>query len=222
MKRFIALTVVVVSLFCPYFARADTAQLATNSNPPTPNISDWPVFNMSRTALNVSDMTVAYLGLEITYRNPVNFNEFVKVTYRHISLIISKQHKPNARLLSEMVTVFYNQKEERDRFLEISNRSDPIIYTQWRTKKNLTTGYDMLDGDFGVWFLSPKGDWVFVKNQEVEIEFMTENVGNGKPHNVFSGMKYQVGDLYHIIRVDRNDLLKLFKADSTGSPRGEK
>ena len=251
MKRFVALTVVVTSLFSPYFARADstssphadTAQLGANSNPPVvsvsnppvvsvsnppvPDITNWNVVNMSRTALNVSDVTIAYLGLEIEYSNPTDPREFVKVTYRHISLIISKLIKANARLLSEMVTVFYTQKEEQDRLLEVSKKSDPIIYTWWRTKENPRTGYDMLDGDFDVWFLPPKGvlpdgSWPFFKNQKVETEFMTENVGNGTPHNVFGGMKYQIGDLYHIIRVDRNDLLKLFKADSTGSPQGGK
>ncbi len=211
MKRFITLIVIVISLFCPYFARADTAQSA--QNPPIPDIAGWPVFSMSRTALNISDVTVAYVGLEITYRNPDDLKEFVKVTYRHISFITSKQSKPNARLLSEMVTVFYIQKEEQDRLVEVSKKSDPIIYTRWRVKKNPHNGNDMQDGDFDVWFLSPKGDWPFVKNQNVEIEFMTENVGNGTPHNVFSGMKYQVGDLYHIIRIDRNDLLKLFQGE---------
>lgn len=206
MKRFVALTVVIISLFCPYFARADTLL-----NPPTPDISGWPIFNMSRTALNVSDVTVAYLGLEVTYSNPIDSREFVRVTRRHIPIIISKQSEPNARLLSEMVTVLYTQKEEQDRLLEVSRKSDPIIYTRWRTKENPHTGHDMLDGDFDVWFLSPKGDWMFVKNQEIKIEFMTENVGNGKPHNVFSGMKYQIGNIYHIIRVDRNDLTRLFQ-----------
>ncbi|MDO8496225.1 MAG: hypothetical protein Q7S43_02110 [bacterium] len=221
MKRFIALTVIVVSLFCPYFARADTAQLAVSSNPPVvsisnppvPDITDWKVVNMSRTALNVSDVTVAYLGLEIEYSNPSNPREFVRIIKRHIPLIVSKQNKPDIRLLAEMASVFYTKKEEQDRLLEISKKSDPIIYTRWRTKDNAHTGHDTLDGDFDVWLLSSKGDWTFAKNQEIKIEFMTENVGNGKPHNVFSGMKYQVGDVYHIIRIDRNDLLKLFKGE---------
>ncbi len=221
MKRFITLTVVFFSLCCPYWARADTAQsvagqnqlVVSQSNPSTPDISGWVIFNVSRTALNISDLTVAYLGLEVTYINPVNPREFIRVTYRHIPLVISKQNKPNVRLLAEMATVFYTKKEEQDRLLEISKKSDPLIYTRWQTKDNPRTGQDMLDGDFDVWFLSPRGDWKFFKNQEVETEFMTENVGNGKPHNVFSGMKYQVGDIYHIVRIDRNDLLKLFQGD---------
>lgn len=203
---FIAIVFLVIS-FCPYLARANS----TLQNPSLPpDITSWNVVNISRTVLQVSDVTVAYVGLEVKYSNPTNPKEFIIVIRRHIPLIVSKSKNQNGRSLGEAVIVFYNQKEEQDRLAEVSKKSDPIIYTRWRTKKNPHTGHDMLDGDFEVWFLSPEGDWVFIKNQEVETEFMTENVGNGKPHNVFSGMKYQVGNMYHIIRVDRNDLLKLF------------
>lgn len=202
-KIFVAIVFTAIS-FYPYLARADT-------HPPVPDISGWNVVSISRIALNVSDTTVAYLGLEVEYSNPSNPREFVRVTQRHIPLIISKQNKPSVRLLSEMAAVFYTKKEEQGRLLEIAKKSDSIIYTQWRIKENIRTGHDMLDGDFDVWFLSSKGDWAFVKNQEIKIEFMTENVGNGKPHNVFSGMKYQVGSIYHIVRIDRNDLVKLFE-----------
>jgi len=38
---------------------------------------------------------------------------------------------------------------------------------------------------------------------------MTENVGNGKPRNVFVGVRYRIGDVYHILKVDRRDVANL-------------
>ncbi|MDP3696693.1 MAG: hypothetical protein Q8R55_01520 [Candidatus Taylorbacteria bacterium] len=217
MKHIIA-AVIAISFFCPYFARADstgspqanTAQLTASSNPSVPNVSGWTVLSTSRIELRVSDDTVAYIGLEAEYSNPANPREFVRVIRRHIPLIISKRKQQNERLLSEMVVVFYTQKEEQDRLKEVSDKSDPILYVQWRTKKNPRTGNDMQDGDANIWFLRSSGDWLLTHNERIEVEFLSENVGNGEPHNVFSGMKYRVGNAYHIIRVDRNDLIKLF------------
>lgn len=225
MNKVLIVPAFVIFCFYPYLARADTSQLAVSQsnlpvasqpavsvpNTPVPDISGWTVTNISRIELRISDDTVAYIGLEIEYNNPADPREFVWVTHRHISLIISKQDQPNERLLSEMVVVFYTQKEEQDRLKEVSDKSDPILYIQWRTKESPRTKNDMQDGDFKVWFLSPNGDWTFVRNQEVETEFMTENIGNGKPRNVFSGMKYGVDGFSHIIRVDRNDLINLFE-----------
>ncbi len=204
MRRILASIVFGIISFYPYLAQAQPY-------PSVPDIRGWTVINISRIELRISDNAVAYIGLEVEYSNPADPREFVRVIRRHIPLIISKQKQSNERLLSEMVVVFYTQKEERDRLKEVSDKSDPILYVQWRTKENPRTGNDMQDGDVRVWFLSSNRGWTFVRNQEVETEFMTENVGNGKPHNVFSGMKYRVGGAYHIIRVDRNDLIKLFR-----------
>lgn len=210
MKSILVAIAFVVISFCPYLARANST--LQNLSPP-PDITGWKVVNISRVILQISDTPIAYVGLEIEYSNPTNPKEFIRVIRRHIPLILSKSKNQNGRLLSEAAITLYNQKEEQDRLNEVTNKSDPIVYVRWRTKNNPRTGTDMQDGDFDVWFLSPKGDWTFIKNQKVETEFMTENVGNGEPHNIFSLMKYQVGNIYHIIRVDRNDLLKLFQGD---------
>jgi len=60
-----------------------------------------------------------------------------------------------------------------------------------------------------IWFLRPSGECLTARNERVGVQFMTENVGNGKPRNVFVGVKYQVGDIYHILKVDRRDLVQL-------------
>lgn len=226
MKRLIFAFVLTVLSFSPYLARAGTdlsdgVQLASGSSSPKlpiPDISTWTIVSISRTELRVSDITVAYLCLEVEYNNPNNPREFVRVISRHTPLIISKQKLGEGRLFSEIIVVFYAKKEEQDRLTEIVSKSDPLIYTWWRTKRNSDTGTDMQDGDVNIWFLQSDGNWSSFRNKKINIEFLTENIGNGKPHNVFTGMKYQIkddafGDFYHIVRVDRDDLAKLFKED---------
>lgn len=206
MKKIFAAIVFTAISFYPYLARADT-------HPPVPDISGWTVINVSRIELRISDSSVAYIGLEVEYSNPANPREFIRVIRRHIPLILSKSKNQDGRLLSEATIMLHNQKEEQDRLNEVTNNSDPIVYVQWRTKSNSHTGTDMQDGDINVWFLRPNESWLLATNKQVEVEFLTENISNGKPHNVFSGMKYQIGNVYHIIRIDRNDLVRLFQAE---------
>lgn len=225
MNRLLISVVFVIFCFYPYLARANTNRLAVSQSnlpvasqpavsvpdPSIPDISGWTVVNISRIELRISDNTVAYIGLEIEYNNPANPREFIQVTRRHIPLILSKPKQSNRRLLSEMADVFYNQKEEQDRLNESSDKSDPIVYVRWQTRRNSYTGRDALNGDVDIWFMPPDGNWRFVKNEKKAVEFLTENVGNGKLRNVFSGMKYQVGDVYHMLRAARSDIIRVLE-----------
>lgn len=215
MKTLIAAFAVIALFFCPYMARADTVLVQSDSEvPPIPDIGGWKVVNTSRIALIISDATSAYIGFETEYNNPNDTDESVKIIRRHIPLVISKNKKINGRLLREVMAMLYIKEEEDDRLRKVSSESDPILYIRWRTAKNPLTGrQDKLDGDVSVWFMPADGKWIFVKNEPINTEFMTENINSNKPdkkpYNIFSGMKYQVGDAYHIIRLDRNILTAL-------------
>lgn len=220
MKRIFAILIFAIIGFYPYLARAgstsspqaDTNPLVVSvSNPPIPDISSWTVVNMLRIDFRISDNVPAYIGLEIEYNNPADPREFVQVIRRHIPLILSKPKRSDRRLLSEMADVFYNQREEQDRLKENSDKSDPVAYIRWQIRKDPNTGRDALDGDVDIWFMPPDGDWRFVKNEKKVVEFLTENVGNGKPHNIFSGIKYQIGDVYHMLKVARSDILRVLE-----------
>lgn len=224
MKNFASfiLLFAVVSFFSyPSMARADTGQTPTTveASPLPPDITGWDVVDMSRIELIVSDDIIAYLGFSVEYNNPNDTNEFVRVYSRHVPLIIAKTHKVNERMAMEVYALIYNQQEAEKKLKQVSLLADPFIYERWRTMKNPLTGHqDKLDGDTSIWFmpaegLNADGSWYFFKNERVSVEFFTENINSNKPkdkpYNVFSGTEYRVGNLSHIIKLDRNILTAL-------------
>lgn len=221
MKRLIVVVGIIAFLY-PYSARADTYPLAAGvpvssqfggSNPPIPDVSGWKAVNISRIALRLSNFAMVYMGLEIKYNNPADPKEFMLVIRRHIPLPIYKPRRANERLLSEAAVELYVQKEEEDRLKGVADKTDPFLYVRWRTKEDPGTGQDKQDGDASFWFMPADGNWIFFQKEPVETEFLTENVGNGEPHNVFSGVSYQIDGVYHILRVDRSVLAKLLEED---------
>lgn len=205
------LLALIIFCFSPYLARADTDIFPANCFVPPPDISGWEVVPISRIEFRLSDTAVAYLGLDIEYteyRNLINTKEFVKVVSRHIPLI-PEQKKLNERVILDAATALYARKEEQDKLKELDEKTDPILYVRWQTKDDPRTGRDIQYGDVDLWFLKPSGECLVAKNEKVGVQFLTENVGNGKPRNVFVGVKYQIGDAYHILKIDRRDVLLL-------------
>ncbi len=201
--------------FYPYLARADTNTFPANCSVPVPDISGWEVTQQSRIAFRLSDQTVAYLGLDVEqriYRNP-DSGESMQVFNRHIPFIPSRPKQTNERLISEVATALYVQKDEEDRLVELHKKIDPFLYVYWRVQKNPRNGNDMLDGDVNIWFMPSSGECHFAQNKPIGIQFMSENIGNGKSHNVFVGVKYQIGGVYHILKVDRRDVANLMERE---------
>jgi len=202
----------IVFCLCPHLARADTDPFPANCSIPAPDISGWTVVQTSRVEFRISDETAAYLGLDVEYmryRNPADPGEFVQIISRHVPGIFSEQRPTDERLFSQAVAIYYTQKDREDFFSEIAKKTDPILYLHWRTKENSRTGRDMKDGDTNIWFLQSSGKCLTAQNERVGVQFVTENVDNGKLRNVSVGVKYQVGDAYHILKIDRRDLLRL-------------
>ncbi|OGN02564.1 MAG: hypothetical protein A2651_00070 [Candidatus Yanofskybacteria bacterium RIFCSPHIGHO2_01_FULL_42_12] len=202
-----ALLALIFFCFCPYLARGEPARADT---PSVPDISGWIVVSVSRIEIRLSDDAVAYLGLDVKYQNPANLREFVRVISRHLPLVLSKKYPKNQRLFREVAAASSAQKEERDRLNELSAKTDPFLYVQWRIQKDARTEKDAQGRDVSIWFRPFDGNWLpVIKNEKVKIEFLSENVGNGKTHNILVGRKYQVGGSYHILKLDRFDLVRL-------------
>ena len=216
-------TVLMLAIICffPYLARADTDVFPANCSVPVSDINGWETVRTSRVEFRLSDEVVAYLGMDVlyaTYRNPSDSGEFVQVIGRHVPGIFATQKPKDERLILEVVTTTYDQENREDFFSEIVKKVDLILYLHWRVRENPRTGGDMLDGDVSIWFLASSGECLVAKNEKVKTQFLTENTGDpeklrngagGKPRNVFVGVKYQVGDSYHILKVDRRDLIQL-------------
>ena len=137
--------------------------------------------------------------------------EFLRVVSRHIpAIFVRSQFGDKRSFLREAVTR-YSQKEEADQLAELSKNLDPFLYVYWRTVKNSETKRKELDGDVNVWLLRANGECLFVQNEKIDIEILSENVGNGQRKNVLAGIKYQIGNFYHLLKIDRDDLIAVIK-----------
>lgn len=190
-----------VIVFSPYLARADT--------PPVPDISGWVNISTSRIEVRMSESKIAYLGLEAVYYNPSNHREFIKVISRHVPIVFVKPKVENNRLFNEVAMSLYANKEEKDRLEELARKTDHILYIHWRIRDDSLDGRGMREGDVDIWLLGPDGVYRFFQNERVAIQFLTENVGNGAQRNVLAGRKYQVSDTYQLLKVARQDLVRV-------------
>ena len=204
MKTSRIIAVIVAVFLYPYSVSAAISL-------PTPNVRDWKVVSVSRIELRISDDAVVYLGLEMTYNNPKDIGEFVKVFSRHIPLPVAKPKPTDDHSFNETAGLLYAQKAVQDILDERSKQADPFLYIQWRTEEDPRTLGNILSGDMNIWFMPADGEWVLIKNQEVAFEFLTENIVNGESHNVFSGMEYRLGSSYHILKVSRDDIVQLLE-----------
>ena len=218
MARIFALALTAFFL-CPFLARGEpfSGQLPANEpfassqlksfpancqGPSIPDINGWKTGRKSRIEFRLSNETVAYLGSDIEYLNPFNPGEVLRVVSRHVPGVFFAKKSTNDRLFREVVTSLYSAKDREEFFKTVDKKIDPILYAHWRTVKNPRTGEEMLAGDVDIWFLKSDGECLVAKNEKIKTQFLSENVGNGKPRNILSGAKYQIGDAYHILEVD--------------------
>lgn len=204
MKKYLALILFTLFLF-PRVAGA------TDKNTPIPNIDKWTIVTESHVELIVSDRIVAYLGIETEYNNPEDPNEFIRTIGRYIPLSILKNKGSNEHLLSESVQALYVKKEEEDILSERAKNNDTFLYIRWRTIKEPDTRGNMLDGKINIWMMLPSEEWIHDDNEELTLEFLTENIKNGENHNIFTGMEFKMGEASHILRVDRRIIAQLFE-----------
>lgn len=213
------LLLAVVVLLYPYFARANIDLLEIskfkpfpeNCPNPTPDVSSWEVVGKSRIEFRLSDEVVAYLGLDIEYtilRNP-NSGESMQIISRHRSRMFARQKVEDKHKFAQVAASLYADRDEQEMFAELEKELDPILYIYWRAEKNPVTEENTKDGDTNIWFMPSDGNCLFTQNKKIGVQFLSENVGNGKSRNVFVGVKYQIGDVYHILKVNRRDVLTI-------------
>lgn len=217
------LLLAVAVLLYPYFARAHIDILEMNKFKPfpencpnpIPDVSGWEVIGKSRIEFRLSDEALAYLGLDIEYtilRNP-NSGESMQIISRHRSRMFARQKVEDNRKFAQVAASLYADRDEQEMFAELEKELDPILYIYWIVGKNPATEERTKDGDTNTWFMSSDGSCLFTQNKKVGVQFLSENVGNGKPRNVFVGVKYQIGDVYHILKINRRDVLTIMNPE---------
>jgi hypothetical protein len=184
----------------------------SNCSDSAPDISGWELIQELRSEFRVSRFIASYLGLVETYRNPMDDKEFVRVTSRHIPFVPQRQ-KLDRRSFFGTAAILLAERDQEDRFDELDDEADAIIYERWRTRENPRTGKDGREGNLDIWFLRSNGECVIAQNERVSVQFLTERVGDVNSDNIFIGIKYSIGDAYHIVRVNRRILLSLTKEE---------
>jgi hypothetical protein len=206
-------------IFIGFFPRLGKAEgykiFPDNCSVPVPNINEWEKSYQSRIEFRLSDTSNVYLGLSVEssfYHNSAS-GEFVQVFSRHIPFISSKPSNFNERLFSDTMKALYAENKEKEKLNNLNKRSDPFLYVYWRIIKNPRNGNDMLDGDVNIWFLNSNGLCVFIQNEPIKIQFLSESLVDKKSKNVLVGIKYQIKDYYHILKADRREVVNLIKEE---------
>lgn len=203
---------VALLLFCLWAnpARGDTMCPTGDNMPPIPDTGDWMIVQKSRIEIRISSGRVAYLGSDTeqtrSHKDGLS-NEFMRVIRRHAPAIFVRSQLGGNRSFLKETTTRYSQKEEADQLAELDKKAEPFLYLYWRSIENPITKRSGLEGDVNIWMLKPGGECLFVQNEKVGVEILSENIGDGKPRNILNGIKYQIGDIYHILKIDRGDLI---------------
>jgi len=197
----------LVILLIPWPCRAQTASIS-----PPPDLSGWREVSRSRIEVVISESLNIYMGFDIEYVNPVNPNEFIRVITKHRPSIIKGRNAPNDRLISEVVLSRYAERDRAQMTEELFKEADPVICVKWRIKKDPRTGKEIQDGDIETWFRVNSGDWLFNKNQEIRVEFLTEHIDGKLNKNILLGRKYSFAGVYNIFKPSRSDIMLAMEA----------
>ncbi len=181
-----------------------------NAQPDHPNLDGW-----NRTEVRESDLELkiqadkdrliyaAYFGYFEDYQNPQNSNEFVRVIKRYIPVISVSKEVENQTMESSIVSN-YDKKASHDLLEKVRKEADIIGYTRWQVAKDPRTGESVRSGKIESWLKVQNGDWVH-DNQAIVKELFSELSAGKKV--ILVGIKFSLGNRYHIVKVDQTDLI---------------
>ena len=170
-----------------------------------PSTEDWTTFSEEIIEVRLGGYgTTAYLGLIITYQNPNNENEFIKVVKRHTP-IISVKHSIKDKE-SRYVVRKYSESNESSALDELRKEADAVIYVQWKQKKDSWTDEYIQDGATKSWIYSQTGLWHGAFENKVVKRSISEPVGE-KGETEIVGFQFRLGEFYQILRIDTADIL---------------
>lgn len=173
--------------------------------PSLPDVSGWPVVNKLNIALESTKLVSIYFGFEVEYQNPSNKTEFVRVLMRHIPLIIARFELKGSKFNDGGFIISYAEKDKADVLQKLFDESDPFLVIKWQTEQDPRTGRSIQSTPASIWVVDSAGKWNFFVGQKVSIGFMSEKIESLGTTTI--GKKYSVGDVYHILRANYNDLV---------------
>lgn len=182
---------------------------AKAATPPPPDITGWKIENRDIIHVQTFGDVTTYLGFRISYQNPENGNEHVRVYRQCLPKSIIRIKSRGSRDFKDAGSILFKKEEKKDFLTEMLVKSDPFIYEKWQTAKDPRTGQNMPAGAVEIWLLNQNGEWVFATEQKITCESAGESLENQK---AIVGQKYSLGGDYHILSISRNDLEQLIQA----------
>lgn len=157
--------------------------------------------------VNENITITSMLGLMQIFKNPESKNELVFVVSKYPSTTFIPQNMANKEVSRDemLVAENYFKKTRQEKLKEASKLSDKILVVQWSEELDNRTGEKMLVKPIKNWLLKPNGQWMFEESREpkIKIELISEELGE---KSVLIGFKFSLGENYHILRFDQNQL----------------
>lgn len=200
----------------------------TSANPP-PDVSGWTQVIQRELEFRVDDYRPCFVGTVTEYRNPENANEYVRVFRRHVALVsqrpreLSDSGRQGTVWNRAQSDLSHHESSLREALKRAQEAADPFGYIRWRVTKDERTGQDILAAPLESWLLSQAGDWSYAFNEEISTSPYSEPLRADTRKNVIVGVKFWLGGVFHILRVQEKDLLapKVTKEDTEKKEAGK-
>lgn len=148
-------------------------------------------------------VTTSFVGSLKILKNPELENEFVFLVSKYPPLtfvppsLCAKEGSQDEVVVAEN----YFQKIKEEKLKERIALADKILIIEWKQAIDNRTGEKILEGTIKTWLLKPNGEWVFEESEEptTKIELLSDS-------GILIGFKISLGESYHILRFDQNQL----------------
>ncbi len=203
----------LVPLICSLFL---TLHLAVS---PLPHIENWREIQRTNYEFKIEGEKIiytAYVGFEIRYQNPENPKEFVQVIKKFTPIISTQKIYIEGGESPNKIVSSYNKKEEQEKLQKRYTESDPIVYIKYHLAKDAHTQENILSGEVENWILNQEGIWVYEKGELLHKILLSESADFAVKKNVVTGIKFSIGNNYHILKIYQKDLLFEFSSGAGG------
>ncbi len=187
-----------------------TSLAGTQSSNSPPNLEGWKLVESHETNLEAKVQAgglvyTAYFGYVEDYQGPGTPGEFVRVIKRYVPVILVVEDDQQKQTLQTEVVSNYSRKASQDVLSKVHTKADAVGYTRWHVTKDSRTGEDIRTGAVESWLRIQNGDWVYAEGI-IEKELYSEIASDSKKA-ILVGVKFSLGNKYHIMRVDRADMV---------------
>jgi hypothetical protein len=189
------------------FLACTVSVAAQESVPSIPDVDEWKADKSFNLDPKIDNTKIAFLGEVKEYRNPRDPNEFVRKVSKHLALISMRRlTKQNEHFMFIDVTK-YHRRKEIEVLEEVRESSDVIAYVRGRVLIDAQTEQEVLVGNLECWLRKPDGTWHYSNTESLRHEIFSEPIGFGEEGAVLVGIKFSLGDVSHVIRLDVRDLI---------------